>query len=145
MIENHPLPEVDRETAPFWEHCGRRELAMQTCASCGHKRFPPRPMCPVCQSMDSTWTVMSGRGTVWSYVVAHPPLLPAFMPFAPYPVVVVALDEDPNLRLVGNLLAAPDAEINSVDPSTITIGEPVRAVFRPVGEDVVMPQWVRGS
>jgi uncharacterized protein len=55
---------------------------------------------------------------------------------------VVALDEDPTIRLVGNLVEGSDAPINGVDPSTIEIGEPVRVVFAPV-EDVVLPRWVR--
>ena len=88
---------------------------------------------------------MSGRGAVWSYVVPHPPLLPAFMPVAPYNVIVVALDEDPTIRLVGNLVTAPDGEINEIDPATIRIGEPVTVVFHPVGDEITMPRWVRAS
>ena len=85
---------------------------------------------------------MSGRATVWSFVVTHPPLLPAYAELAPYVVVVVALDEDPTLRMVGNLVAAEGAPINSVDPATVRIGEPVRVVFEPV-DDVTLPRWVR--
>lgn len=143
MIENAPLPDVDDDTRPFWEGTAAGELRMQACASCGRLRFPPRPMCPYCQSLESEWQAMSGRGTVWSYVVPHPPLLPAFMPFAPFNVVVVALDEDPTLRLVGNLLASPEGAINEIDPATIRIGEPVQVVFQYAGEDITMPRWVR--
>jgi uncharacterized OB-fold protein len=85
---------------------------------------------------------MSGRGTVWSFVVPHPPLLPVYAELAPYNVIVVALDEQPSLRLVGNLVADADAPINSVDPATIEIGAPVRAVFQPVAEDITMPRWI---
>ena len=85
---------------------------------------------------------MSGRGTIWSFVVAHPPLLPAYAELAPYNVVVVALDEDPQLRLVGNLVASSDGAINEIDPATIRIGEPVRVVFQKV-EDVHLPRWLR--
>ena len=88
---------------------------------------------------------MSGRGTVWSFVVPHPPLLPAFQPVAPYNVVVVALDEDPMLRLVGNLVASPDGPINEIDPATIGIGERVRVVFQRVADDVALPRWVRAE
>jgi hypothetical protein len=55
---------------------------------------------------------------------------------------VVALDDDPAIRLVGNLLAAPDAPPGSVDPATIRIGEPVRVVYTRV-EDVTLPNWTR--
>jgi uncharacterized OB-fold protein len=143
MIENAPLPAVDDITKPFWDGTAVGELRMQKCGSCGALRFPPRPMCPQCQSLAIEWEAMSGRGAVWSFVVPHPPLLPAFMPVAPYNVIVVALDEDPTLRIIGNLVADADAPINSVDPATIEIGEPVRVVFQAAGEDVVLPRWVR--
>lgn len=85
---------------------------------------------------------MSGRGTIWSFVVPHPPLLPAYAALAPYNVIVVALEEDPTLRVVGNLVASDDAAINSVDPATIAIGASVRAVYQPAGEDITLPRWV---
>jgi hypothetical protein len=104
-------------------------------------------MCPRCQSTERHWRPVSGRGTIWSYVVAHPPLLPAYAPFAPYPVISVTLDEDPHLRMVGNLVTGPDGAINEVDPATIVIGEPVGVAFsarrRPDGGVVHLPVWVR--
>jgi len=139
------LPAIDEDSAPFWEGTLAGELRMQACADCGRRRFPPRPMCPHCQSLASTWEVMSGRATVWSFVVAHPPLLPAYQALAPYNVIVVALDEDPTLRLVGNLVASAGDPINSVDPATIRIGEPVKVVFERIAEDVALPRWVRAA
>ena len=115
---------------------------MQTCANCGLRRMPPRPMCPRCRSLKFRWDEMSGRGTIWSFIVPHPPLLPAYQELAPYNVIVVALDEDASLRMVGNLVATPDGPINEVDPATIRIGDPVRVVFQRV-EDVVLPRWIR--
>lgn len=132
----------DPDAKPFWDAAAAHELRIQTCAACGRRRMPPRPMCPWCRSLDATWPAVSGRGTVWSFVVAHPPLLPAYAEHAPYNVAVVALDDDPSIRLVGNLLAAPDAPPNSVDPVTIRIGEPVRVVYTRV-DDVTLPNWVR--
>ena len=143
MIEGAPLPAVTEESAPFWEACARGELRIQACSNCGLLRFPPRPMCPRCQSIDAEWKLMWGRGRIWSFVVPHPPLLPAFMPLAPYNVVVVELEEDPAIRLVGNLLPSAEGAINEVDPATIRIGEPTQVVFQPAGEDIVLPRWVR--
>jgi hypothetical protein len=141
------FPKWDEETAAFWEGTAAGELRLQACGGCGALRFPPRVMCPHCQSTVRHWQATSGRGTIWSFVVCHPPLLPAYAPFAPYPVVTVTLDEGPALRMVGNLLAHPDAPINSVDPSTIVIGQLVRVVFTrrqaPEGGDVFLPAWVR--
>jgi uncharacterized OB-fold protein len=137
------LPDIDGEDGgPFWAGTARGELLVQTCDSCGRRHFPPRPMCPRCRSLTATWEPVSGRGTIWSFVVPHPPLLPAYAELAPYTVIVVAIDEDPTIRMVGNLLASPDGAINEIDPATITIGEPVRVVFQQVA-DVSLPQWVR--
>ena len=144
MIEEVPLPSTDDpDAAPFWRHALRGELAVQVCAACHTRRNPPRPMCPVCNSLAARWEVLSGRGRIWSFVVPHPPLLPAFMPFAPYNVVVVEAEEDPAIRFVGNLVAAPGASISSVDPSTIEIGEPVVVAFEQITDDVALPRFVR--
>ena len=51
-----------RRAAPFWEGTARGELLVQTCAACGQRRMPPRPMCPYCRSTDTTWEPLSGRG-----------------------------------------------------------------------------------
>ena len=92
-------PVIDDDGAPFFEYAARGELRMQTCGDCGEVRFPPRPMCPHCQSTASEWKLMSGHGTVWSFAVPHPPLLPDYAAVAPYPVVVVELAEDRRLDL----------------------------------------------
>jgi uncharacterized protein len=138
------LPDVeDEDAAPFWAGTARGELLVQECASCGAKRMPARPMCPACRSTETTWSPTSGRGAVWSFIVPHPPLLPAYAELAPYNAIVVALEEDPSIRFVGNLVTSADGPINEIDPATIAIGEPVRVVFAHV-EDVSLPRWVRG-
>jgi uncharacterized OB-fold protein len=137
------LPDIeDDDAAPFWQGTARGQLLVQTCSACRHRRMPPRPMCPACRSLQHTWMPLSGRGTIWSYVVAHPPLLPAYQSLSPYNVVTVALAEDPQLRLVGNLVARADGPINEVDPAAIRIGAAVRVVFQQV-EDVFLPRWMR--
>ena len=78
-----PLPQPDADSAPFWEACGRHELRVQRCADCGSRRHPPRPRCPDCGSFAVEWERLSGRGEVYSWVVAHPPVLPAFQERVP--------------------------------------------------------------
>ncbi len=137
------LPDLDDETsAPFWAGTARHELLVQACGACGRWRMPPRPMCPHCQSISVTWVPTRGHATVWSFIVPHPPLLPAYSELAPYNAIVVALDEDPSIRFVGNLVANATGPINEIDPATIVIGEAVHVVFQPV-DDVVLPRWVR--
>jgi uncharacterized OB-fold protein len=137
------LPDLeDPESAPFWEGCARGELLVQVCTSCGARRMPPRPMCPRCRSLDHRWEATSGRAAIWSFVVPHPPLLPAYQELAPYNAIVIALDDDPAIRFVGNLVASPDGAINEIDPATIRIGDAVQVVFQQV-EDVTLPRWMR--
>jgi hypothetical protein len=145
--EGFLVPLGDEETDGFWEGTALGQLRLQACGACGRLRFPPRVMCPHCQSVERGWRAVSGRGVIWSFVVAHPPLLPAYAPYAPYPVITVTLDEDPALRMVGNLVETADGPINAVDPATIEIGQPVEVVFsrrlRPDGTEVFLPSWVR--
>jgi uncharacterized OB-fold protein len=91
-------------------------------------------MCPWCRSFDASWERMSGQGTVWSWAVPHPPLLPAYAEIAPYVSAVVTLEEDPSLRMVGMV---------DGDTDGLTIGDAVRVVFPEPVEDVVLPRWTR--
>jgi len=143
MIGDIPLPSTDDPLdAPFWQAARRGELVVQACGACGQRRFPPRPMCPTCQSFEQKWEPVSGEGRIWSFVVPHPPLLPAFAQVAPYNVIIVELAEDPSLRMVGNLVTAAGGPINEIDPATIRIGTPVRVVFEHVADDVALARWV---
>ena len=143
MSQDVLLPAIGPDEAPFWEYTRKGELRIQQCSGCERLRFPPRPMCPDCHSTDSHWTLVSGRGTVWSYVVPHPPLLPQFMPLAPYHVLTVALDENPTIRLLGNLVEKAGDPINAIDPATIEIGMAVQVGFEAVNDEIHMPRWVR--
>ncbi|WP_328399314.1 OB-fold domain-containing protein [Streptomyces sp. NBC_00390] len=135
-------PVVDEDGAPFWQYAAQGELRIQACAACGELRFPPRPCCPHCQSFDSEWRRMSGRGRIWSYVLPHPPLLPEYAAQAPYNTVVVELAEVPRIRLVGNVVAAPDAALNSVDPARLRIGAQLRVAFTELADGTVVPRWL---
>ena len=137
------LPDIeDPDSAGFWQGAARGELVVQTCSKCGQRRMPPRPMCFACRSVAHEWRALSGRGTIWSFVVSHPPLLPAYQVLAPYNVITVVADEGASIRFVGNLVARADGPINEIDPATIRIGDPVRVVFQQV-EDVFLPRWMR--
>jgi uncharacterized protein len=130
-VSERPVPLPDEASAGFWEACARHELVIQSCASCHTLRHPPRPTCPACTSFDATWVRSSGRGRVWSWVVAHPPVLPAFADRAPYNVVVVELEE--GVRMIGNLLDVPNDQI--VEGLEVTVA------WDDVEPDVSLPAW----
>ncbi|MBW5426171.1 hypothetical protein GKQ77_32220, partial [Streptomyces sp. BG9H] len=67
--------------------------------------------------------------------------LPAYAAHAPYNAIVVELADDPRIRLVGNLVASPDAPLNSVDPARLRIGARVRVVFADL-DGVTVPRWI---
>lgn len=146
-VEGYLLPAIDDESGWFWEGTAAGELRVQACGACGRWRHPPRPMCPSCRSVSRHFVKTSGRGTVWSYVVSHPPLLSVYAALAPYNVIVVALEEEPRIRFVGNLVTGPEGAINEIDPHSIEIGEPVEVVFahydRVDGSEVFLPRWRR--
>lgn len=123
-------------STPRRANCGSRAAA-----GCGELRFPPRPCCPHCHSFASAWRRMTGRGRIWSYVVPHPPLLPAYAELPGYNAIVVELADAPRIRLVGNLVSGPDAALNSVSPDRIRIGARVQAVFTEVN-GVTVPRWI---
>lgn len=144
MIEGIPLPVTDDPIdAEFWRGTCEGKLLVQCCSECQHKRFPPRPMCPQCQSDQCEWQELSGRGTIWSYTVPRPPLLPAFEKLTPYVTALVELEEDPQLRMIGPLLKAEDGEMQGLESATI--GTPVKAVFKPYSEDVSLVCWAPES
>lgn len=135
MASERPLPRPDDASEGYWQGCRSGELRVQRCTPCGRLRFPPRPMCPRCQSFRAAWVPVSGRGTVFSWVVAHAPLLPVFAELAPLVVLLVELEEGQDLRIVGNLLGEGREQV--------AIGMPVEVAFETVAADVVLPQWRR--
>lgn len=135
MMDSHakPLPVPDLDSEAYWQGCKRHELLIQRCQDCGTFRFPPSPLCCRCNSRNTEWTPVSGKGTIYSWVVVHHPVYPVFAAEVPYAVVLVALDEDPQVRIPGNILDCPLGEIRG--------GMAVEVVFEDVTEEVALPKW----
>lgn len=122
-----------RSSTPFWDAVKGHELKLQRCAECKHWLAPPRPMCPACQSRESEWVPVSGRGTVHSFVTYRESPHPAFV--APYSVVLVELEE--GVRLVSN----PDG----IEPDELEIGMPVEIVFGDVDDALTLFKFKRAA
>lgn len=143
MIKDIPLPVTsDATDSAFWQATLNGELRVQSCSTCGKLRFPPRPMCPVCQSIEQNWIKLSGHGRIWSFTVPSPPLLPAFEALLPYVVALVEVEEDPCIRIVGPVLQGETGEMKGVDAKQLKIGQAVRVEFKKYADDVALPCWI---
>jgi uncharacterized OB-fold protein len=126
-----PLPTLTDENRPFWDGCREGRLRLQRCGACSHLRYPIAPVCPACLSSDFAWFDVSGRGTVFSYIVFHQAYHPAFKAELPYNVALVQLDEGP--RLFSNVVGTPNDRVR--------IGDAVEVVFDPVTPEVTIPRF----
>lgn len=145
MSENTLLPHIDDDNAPFWRGCREHVLRVQQCPLSGRLIFPPRPVNPWSPRHKPVWTDVSGRGTIWSVIEPHAPLMLEFTLLAPYNAIIVALEEDPSIRLVGNLVPEAGAPINAVAFDDIAIGTAVSVVFEKINDAVTLPRWVRSA
>ncbi len=124
-----PAPHPSRNSAFFWEGCKRGVLLVQRCAECAELRYPPRPMCPNCQSLEHEEIELSGRATLHSWAKPVHPLLPMFE--LGYLIALVDLEEGP--RLLSNLC--------DVAPEDIEIGMPLEVFFVETAEAAAVHQF----
>jgi hypothetical protein len=89
-------------------------------------------MCPSCGAADHEWVEVSGRGTVFSFVVMHRVYHPAFAGKVPYVVAVIELEEGP--RLLSNVVG--------ISPHEVRCDMPVRVTFEERRGDKTIPQFV---
>lgn len=142
MIEGAPLPATDDPLdCAFWTNARREKLVVQACGGCGEWRFPPRPMCPHCQSEKAVWHEVSGEGVVWSFASPRSPLLPAFEALTPYVTIIAALKENPEIRIAGIAVRGEDSEAKGVTGDEVKIGQAVRVQFKAVSKDCTLPCW----
>ena len=136
------LPHIDQLNAPFWEGCKEGVLRMQQCPATGRLMFPPREVNSWTPDTPAVWTEVSGRGRIWSVIEPHPPLMLNFTELAPYNAIIVELEEDPSIRVPGNLVPAVGDAINSIAYDDIEIGAAVEVAFEKMTDDIVLPRWI---
>jgi hypothetical protein len=119
----------DRETRRFFEAAADGKLVYRACNSCSRALHPPTAHCPYCQSWDTDWREAKGTGRVHSWTVVQRQVHPAFP--APYTLVVVELDEAPEVRLMGRL----DGE------AALSPGMRMQVWFEKLGDNAALPQW----
>ena len=138
-------PDNDSEWKEFYEHARAHRLVVRKCNACGLMRYPPMHACPWCMELGWTWHPVSGKGTIYSYEIVVHAIQPGFKEVAPYPVVLVELDEqrgaptpDEALRMVANLVK-PGGGME--DEKNVAIGKRVRVQFEDLANHMALPQF----
>lgn len=124
-----PLPQPTLASAEFWASGADSVLRVARCQDCSTWMNPRPPLCSSCGSRTIAMATTSGRGTVAAYTVNHQKWLASMPP--PYVVAIVALEEDPSVRLTTNIVGC--------DPDEVTIGAAVRVVFERGADDIWLP------
>ena len=122
-----PRPSRNQNTDFFWQGSREGELRIQQCAKCERIQHPPGARCPDCGSTELGYTVASGKGTLYSYVVAHHPRVPSF----DYPLNIGLVELEEGVRLVTN--------ITDCDSDQLKMGMPLEAWHMQTHEDVSLP------
>jgi uncharacterized protein len=133
LPETWTLPGVN-DVNRHWFESGA--LRVQTCTECAVLQHPPEEICHRCGSLSFTTTELAPTGTIHTYTVVHYAVNRALADSVPYAVVLVALDGDPSVRVVGNLYDVPLDEIH--------IGMAVHAFWQERSDEfgtVLLPQW----
>jgi len=126
-----PLPTITDLNRDFWEGCKQGRLRMQKCSACAHIRYPISHVCPRCLSYEFQWTDLSGRGSVFSYIVFHQIYNKAFAQDVPYNVALVQLEEGP--RMYSNVVGVPN--------DAVKVGDHVQVLFEAVTPEVTLPRF----
>jgi acetyl-CoA acetyltransferase/uncharacterized OB-fold protein len=114
----------------FWTSGADGRLRLQHCQACDRLQHPPMPVCRSCGSDDLAPRAVSGRAVVQGHTTNVQPW--SADQREPYVVAVVAIEEDPRVRLTTNLVNCECGEIE--------VGLPVRVVFDHV-DDVWIPDF----
>ncbi|TDG11312.1 nucleic acid-binding protein [Seongchinamella unica] len=124
-----PAPIRNRDNAFFWDGAIQQELRIQRCNNCGQMQHPPGPMCPGCLGTDMGYTIASGQGQLYSWIIPRYPAVPMFE--EGFIVALVNLKE--GVRVLSNLCG--------IEPEEITSGMEVDVFFADTQEQGKVPQF----
>jgi uncharacterized protein len=137
------IPDNDTEWKGYFEAAREHRLVVKRCSNCGLLRYPPGAACPWCTSLEWSWQDVSGKGTIHSYEIVMQAIQAGFRDWAPYPVVLVELDEqrgqptaDEGLRLISNLVTD---DFVAEKEEQVAIGKRVEVTFLDVSPELSLP------
>jgi uncharacterized protein len=124
------MPPITDANRPYWDGTLAGELRLQKCDNCSTWRYPEAPACPACLSDSATWTPVSGRARLWSWIVMHQNYLPAYADELPYLVAFVQLEEGPYLY---STIVDP--------PGELACDLPLEVVFERLSAERAIPKF----
>lgn len=128
-----PVPVPDEVTGPYWASTKRHELRLQYCKTCSDFQHPPAAACRVCAGTDLDWRTVSGKGTVYSFIIDRRLMTPGFdEPYAVLQVNPVEAKRD-TVRITTNM--------RDCAPEDVRMGMDVEVVFEDVNDAITLPQF----
>ena len=111
-MDFYPLeaPEFNR-ISKFYENLAQKKLTTTRCKKCGTTPFPPRVICPECNSDELEWVELATQGKVlnFSEEVAGVPL--GFET----PLIHAIIDLGHGLRLLSRIVNSPPGQLKEGD------------------------------
>ena len=123
----------DHDTAGFFAAAAEGRLVYRACSDCGRGLHPPTAHCPFCGGWSTVWRDAKGTGTLHTWSTVMHQIHPDYP--APYTLVVVELDDAPEVRLMGRLDGEP----------ALADGMPMQVWFEKLGDGPTLPQWKLGA
>jgi uncharacterized OB-fold protein len=135
LPEGWTLPLLNEFNRPFFTS---GELRVQRCEECQLVQHPPMDICRRCQSQRFSSERAAGTGTISSFTIVHHAVDRRLEDVVPYNVVIVSLDDHPEVKVVGN--------VTDADGKELSVGAKVRCTFAEVRDDEAdetlwFPQW----
>ena len=136
------LPAINDHNAAFFTS---GELRLETCRACGATQHPPIGVCIECGGLEHDYVATTPSGVIDGFTIVHHAVHPILSARVPYNVVVVALDDHADLRVVGNLIDGPR------NSHAVQMGARVRCTWTdPLpapdgGPAIRLPQWILES
>lgn len=102
---------------------GHEALLYEACSACGQRSYFRRGFCPRCGSSAVRSHASQGKGTVYALTTVVRAPSPEWKALAPYPLLLVDLDEGPRVMAHGT--------------TGLSIGDRVRIGFLHLGERLI--------
>lgn len=112
VLAAFPDVRLDHDNKHFYKGLLQQRYLINRCAECGWSHAPPRARCPQCWSSAVEPTPVEGEGTVELVTFLHQgPPSPGVDYSEPYPLVCVAFDTVPGVRVSGTVVGAAREDI----------------------------------